>query len=870
VLQNVESFLNCRSLRILTATTMSKYLLSAIILLFNFSILFAQPANDACSNAITLPCGTTNLAGTTVGAVSETSPGTCVGNYGVWYTFVGNGAPTTISVTSPMDIGVSFKSGSCGSLANVTCIDGPGAGGTETYTFTPTNGTTYYVYVAYWSTGTTTNTFTITRTCVTPPSNDACSNATPITCGTTNLAGTTVNSVSETAPGTCVGNYGVWYSFVGGGVSTTISVTSPMDIGVSIKSGSCGSLANVDCVDGPGAGGTETYTFTPTSGTTYYIYVAYWSTGTTTNTFTISLACTNPPANDACANATALPCGTNALAGTTVGTVSETAPPGCNTFITNYGVWYSFVGDGNITTITVQETGGFDTGVGIYSGSCGVLTNLYCLDAVGASNPEIQTFTTTNGVTYFIYVSYFDTGSALTGTFTISRTCVAAPTPPANDACANATPLPCGTSSLAGTTVNAVSETAPSGCGGYITNYGVWYSFVGDGDITTITLQETGGFDTGMGIYSGSCGALTNLYCADAVGASNPEVQSFPTTNGVTYFIYVSYFDTGSTLTGTFVISRSCSEPSAQDCPGAVQICNDQTMSGNSGGFGTQELNSSNFGCFAGGISEEEDQSSWYFFQATTNGTLEFTLNSNPGVDYDFIIWGPNKSCASLGTPIRCDASEVDEETGMVTLNPYTSAPVTNTSSAPGPTSTWIQSLPVQTGEVYIMMVNNFTANNTPFSLDWTFSVPNLLNCTPISLPIEFGNFQGYKKQYFNQLKWSSLSEHGNAYYTIERSTNGNHWQEIHEEQGALNSISTLLYQYYDDNFVRNQVNYYRLSQTDIDGFRTELEVISIDNRSSNNTILRRINMLGQVVDENYKGLVIIEFEDGSIQKIIQ
>jgi hypothetical protein len=508
--------------------------------------------------------------------------------------------------------------------------------------------------------------------------------------------------------------------------------------------------------------------------------------------------------------------------------------------------------------------------MGIYSGTCGALTNLYCLDAVGASNPEIETFTTTNGVTYFIYVSYFDTGSSLTGTFTISRTCVAAPTPPANDACSNATSLPCGTNALAGTTVNSVSETAPSGCGGAITNYGVWYSFVGDGDITTITLQETGGFDTGMGIYSGTCGALTNLYCLDAVGASNPEIQSFGTTNGVTYFIYVSYFDTGSSLTGTFVISRSCSAPSVQDCPGAMQVCDDQTMSGNSGGYGIQELNSSNFGCFSGGISEEEDQSSWYFFQATTNGTLEFILNSDPGVDYDFIIWGPNSSCASLGTPIRCDASEVDEETGMVTLNPYTSVPVTNTSSAPGPTSTWIQSLPVTTGQVYIMMVNNFTANNTPFALDWSFSVPNLLNCTPISLPIEFGDFQGYKKQNYNQLMWSSLSEHGNAYYTIERSTNGNHWQEIHKEQGALNSISTVAYQYLDDNFTKDQVNYYRLSQTDIDGFKSELEIISIENLSPNHKELRRINMLGQVVDENYKGLVIIEFEDGRIQKIIQ
>ncbi len=700
------------------------------------------------------------------------------------------------------------------------------------------------------------------------PGNDACANATNLPCGTTNLAGTTVGAVSETSPGVCVGNYGVWYSFTGNGVSNTISATSPMDIGMRILSGSCGALTGVTCQDGPAAGGTETYTFTPANGVTYYVYIAYWSTGSTTNTFTITRTCAIPPSNDACINATPLPCGTNSLAGTTVAAVSETIPPNCGGYINNYGVWYSFIGDGNNTTITVQETGGFDTGVGIYSGTCGSLTKLYCLDAVGATNPEIQSFNTTSGVTYFIYVSYFSTGSNTQGTFTISRTCIA---PPSNDACANATPLPCGTSSLAGTTVGAVSETAPPNCGSEINNYGVWYSFIGDGNNTTITVQETGGFDTGVGIYSGSCGSLTKLYCLDAVGASNPEIQSFNTVNGTTYFIYVSYFDNTANVQGTFTISRVCTAPSSQDCAGAMQVCDDQTMSGNSNGYGIQEINTSNYGCLAGGTSEDEDESSWYYFQATTSGTLEFILTpSDPNVDYDFLIWGPNADCNSLGNPIRCNASGANGVTGMVTLNPSTSAAVTNTTSNPGGTSTWIKSLQVNAGEMYIMMINNFTANSTPFTLDWTFSVPNLLNCNPIPLSVELKDFTGMFIGEGNQLIWSTFAENNNAYFTLESSIDAQNWQKLSEQSGAAQSNEMISYEFIDRKFSKNMINYYRLSQTDFDGTTKSLGMISINNTINGKKIKAKYNTLGQIVDDHYQGFIIIEYTDGTTIKKYQ
>ncbi len=139
-------------------------------------------------------------------------------------------------------------------------------------------------------------------------------------------------------------------------------------------------------------------------------------------------------------------------------------------------------------------------------------------------------------------------------------------TPPANDACVNATSLPCGTLNLAGTTVNAVSETAPGG-GGLASPFGVWYTFIGNGQQSTISTIGTGGFDQEMTILSGGCGATTLVSSQDVGGTNGTESYTFGTTNGTTYYVYVAYWSSTGTAAnvGTFTISRTCSAPAWTD-----------------------------------------------------------------------------------------------------------------------------------------------------------------------------------------------------------------------------------------------------------------------------------------------------------------
>lgn len=128
----------------------------------------------------------------------------------------------------------------------------------------------------------------------------------------------------------------------------------------------------------------------------------------------------------------------------------------------------------------------------------------------------------------------------------------------------------------------------------------------------------------------------------------------------------------------------------------------------------------------------------------------------------------------------------------------------------------------------------------------------------PVFMPVELVSFKGTKG---NTLTWVVDSETNCDYYTIERSTNGTEWTEISE----VNSVNANSYILKDNNF-ENVVNYYRLSQTDLNGFKTVYydNVVSIDNRKKELKVISITNLLGQKVDESTTGLVIITYEDGS------
>lgn len=116
------------------------------------------PENDACSDAITLTCGSSHLASnilaTAIGAPPSCSGGGSnpTGN-GVWYKFVGNGQEMVVSTNNAgtnfntrMNLYTATIAPYC---SNLVCLGGAdGVGNGAEYTFVSTSGINYYVYVS--------------------------------------------------------------------------------------------------------------------------------------------------------------------------------------------------------------------------------------------------------------------------------------------------------------------------------------------------------------------------------------------------------------------------------------------------------------------------------------------------------------------------------------------------------------------------------------------------------------------------------------------------------------------------------------------------------------------------------------------------
>ena len=266
------------------------------------------------------------------------------------------------------------------------------------------------------------------------------------------------------------------------------------------------------------------------------------------------------------------------------------------------------------------------------------------------------------------------------------------------------------------------------------------------------------------------------------------------------------------------------------NCLGATTICSDNTFSGNSSGYGTQELNSSNEGCLWG-----ENQSSWYFFQATAAGTIEFTISPQNGTDdYDFAIWGPYPSnstpggiCPPSTTPIRCSWAAGGGNTGL-------GNGATDQSEGAGGNK-WVAPINMNVGDVYILVIDNWSESNSPFDLDIDLSGGASLDCVP--LPIDLMSFTGDATELGNELYWKTMAEINNDYFVIESSVDAGNFSPIGNIDGAGNSVQPIDYYFLDQDPIAG-VTYYRLKQVDFDGKFSYSDIVAVKRLSAGEIVL--------------------------------
>jgi len=262
----------------------------------------APPVNDECASART---ATMNPNGTctTVMAVNTTAATPSLGVsiscvffatlYDVWHKFTPNTSRAVVRITNITAANTGFQVFSACGGTQIAC-QATAISGTD-YTITGLTPGTEYI-IRSFNEGGDQGTYSL---CMQqgppPPSNDDCSGATLISCGTV-IAGSTQYATLGTEGsiptcGTSITSQGVWYRFIGNGANVTVSTcgAASWDTKINVFRGNCGSLV---CVGGndDNCGLQSTVSFATSSGVNYYILVQ--GAAGASGSFTLTAACT--------------------------------------------------------------------------------------------------------------------------------------------------------------------------------------------------------------------------------------------------------------------------------------------------------------------------------------------------------------------------------------------------------------------------------------------------------------------------------------------------------------------------------------------------------------------------------------------------
>jgi hypothetical protein len=158
-----------------------------------------------------------------------------------------------------------------------------------------------------------------------------------------------------------------------------------------------------------------------------------------------------------------------------------------------------------------------------------------------------------------------------------------------------------------------------------------------------------------------------------------------------------------------------------------------------------------------------------------------------------------------------------------------------------------------------------------PFTNVYYYDIDYFDITCSVVLPIELLYFTGEKLSCgTNYLIWETASELNNDRFEVERSNDAINFINIGVIKNIGTSTNRNKYNFNDTN-PKQELNYYRLKQIDYNGEYKYSQLISVDNSCDKNvTTIKITNLLGQEVDDNYYGVVVIHRSDNTIIKRFQ
>tara|TARA_Y100000389_G_scaffold4207_1_gene3996 strand:+ start:2235 stop:2996 length:762 start_codon:yes stop_codon:yes gene_type:complete len=128
-----------------------------------------------------------------------------------------------------------------------------------------------------------------------------------------------------------------------------------------------------------------------------------------------------------------------------------------------------------------------------------------------------------------------------------------------------------------------------------------------------------------------------------------------------------------------------------------------------------------------------------------------------------------------------------------------------------------------------------------------------------VPLPVELISYTCSKKE----IRWSTGAEINSDYFTILYSENGIDFVPIDNINAQGNSFEVVKYSY-----PITKKGYYKLTQTDYDGTTEEFDIKFCGPDNGEIKLVARYDLLGQAIQDSYRGIVIEVYSDGSTKRI--
>lgn len=379
---------------------------------------------------------------------------------------------------------------------------------------------------------------------------------------------------------------------------------------------------------------------------------------------------------------------------------------------------------------------------------------------------------------------------------------------PANNNCSNAISLTVNAPCVNGTNKESTVQSGENfACQGTPTK-SVWYKFTATQSDMFVEVERTAssGCYLSSAVYSGTClpASATAISCEDAAGGPNLNIHNLTgLTLNATYLIQVSYRG------GTGCGNNSSTTTGADFCirVGTPTIC---ATCGNTCGSV----------CLFPAAPTVT--------QVTTNCT-QYPLNPrlNTGQSksqcYTFTAVAANFSLQMIINATGCGM------TGNVTA--FNWSLYTNNCSTP-----------VQSGNLTNLNATGLTIGSSyTLCYEWTAACqhnsvyPYIIATSP--LPVNLVHFDADQSYSTVTLNWITASELNNAYFSVQRSSDGKDFTEIGKVHGKGTTSSVNKYKFIDRNPIPG-ISYYRLVQYDFDHTATPSKIVAVKFREAFNVAI--------------------------------